>query len=189
MNSSKGIVKHGITLLHGGKTDDTTHQEGPTYGGGNGGGNDVDDLRKRVERTEDNIAQIKVDLATLTTRSEEFATKSDLQGLKSELQNSIASQGSALKNDTTKVRTELKDEMATLRTELKGEMASLKSELQQDMASLRAEFKQDTASLRLEMHKELTKIYEGIATQTKWIAATMIGTAGIALAVAKYLFG
>ena len=40
-------------------------------GGSNGGdgGNDMDDLKKRVERTEENIAQIKIDLATLTARS------------------------------------------------------------------------------------------------------------------------
>lgn len=111
---------------------------------GNDGGNGMDDLKRRVERTEENITQIKIDLAKLTARAEEFSTKSDVLALK----------------------TELKTEIASLRNEQKTETASLKSELQ----------------------KELISVHKEIANQTKWIAATMIGTTGIALAIAKYLF-
>lgn len=84
---------------------------------GNDGGNGMDDLKKRVERTEDNIAQIKIDLSKLTTRAEEFSTKSDVLALK----------------------TDLKTEIASLRNEQKTETASLKSELQKELISVHKE--------------------------------------------------
>ncbi|GAB7401370.1 hypothetical protein OUHCRE2_48290 [Enterobacter asburiae] len=41
--------------------------------------------------------------------------------------------------------------------------------------------KEDVASLRAELH-------QSISAQTKWLAATMIGIAGLAMAVAKLIF-
>lgn len=84
-------------------------------GGGNGG-DEMAELIKRVEQLEKDTNQIRVDMAKLTTRSETFATKEDIQ------------------------------------------------------------------LIRTDMHKE-------ISSQTKWLAATIIGIAGISLAIAKYLFG
>ncbi|QQU57932.1 hypothetical protein [Serratia liquefaciens] len=48
-------------------------------GGGHGG--DMDNLTKRVEQLEKDTHKIQLDLAVLTTRSEEFATKSGLAEL------------------------------------------------------------------------------------------------------------
>ena len=48
-------------------------------GGGHGG--DMDNLNKRVEQLEKDTHKIQLDLAVLTTRSEEFATKSGLAEL------------------------------------------------------------------------------------------------------------
>lgn len=139
MNSSKVTVKHGLTLLSGGKTGDTDHREAkPPYGGGDDGGSGMDDLRKRIERTEQNIEQIKIDLATLTTRSESFASKSAL--------------------DTLITRSE---NFAT---------------------------KADFQTVRTEIQAVRTEIQTAISGQTKWIAATIIGTTAIALAVARFLF-
>ncbi|MDW8845562.1 hypothetical protein SD961_06560 [Erwinia sp. MMLR14_017] len=45
--------------------------------GGDGGGT-MNDLIKRVEKLEADTHQIKLDLAILTTRSENFVTKADL---------------------------------------------------------------------------------------------------------------
>lgn len=69
--------------------------------GNGGGGNSMDDLKKRVERTEENIAQIKIDLATLTTRSENFATKATLDSLV------VRSETFATKADFESLRTEI----------------------------------------------------------------------------------
>lgn len=155
MNQSKNKPVHGVTqlrLVQPSESDDTKYHEEPHYGGGNGGDDGMDDLRRRVERTEENIAQIKIDLAKLTTRSEEFATKSDLLSLRAEMKDGISSLGA---------------EISSGKVELKSETSSVRSDLQKEMISI---------------HKE-------IANQTKWIAATMIGTTSIALAIAKYLFG
>ncbi|OPJ97360.1 hypothetical protein B1H39_02325 [Serratia marcescens] len=55
--------------------------------GANGGGGDMlDMLEKRVERLESDVAQIKEELTVLTTRSEAFATKSDIEAIRTEHQ-------------------------------------------------------------------------------------------------------
>lgn len=76
----------------------------------------MDNLIKRVELLEKDTHQIRVDVATLSERSKSFATKEDVQ------------------------------------------------------------------LIRTDMQKE-------IASQTKWLATTIIAVAGVSLAVAKYLFG
>lgn len=62
--------------------------------------------------------------------------------------------------------------------------------LEDDLAGIRTDIaviksnyanKEDVASLRAELH-------QSISAQTKWLAATMIGIAGLAMAVAKLIF-
>lgn len=48
------------------------------------GGDPVERLTKRVERLELDTQQIKTDLAVLTERSQHFATKTDVEGLRTE---------------------------------------------------------------------------------------------------------
>lgn len=74
--------------------------------GGSGGGG-MNELIKRMARAEDNIADIKLDLARLTTRSEEFATKgdifttkNDIQALNSEMHKEFSSVYQAISNQT-----------------------------------------------------------------------------------------
>lgn len=81
-------------------------------GGGHGG--DMDNLTKRVEQLEKDTHKIQLDLAVLTTRSEEFATKSGLAELVAR------SEDFATKADIESVRT---DHM-TLRAEVVKELAA-----------------------------------------------------------------
>lgn len=57
------------------------------------------------------------------------------------------------------------------------------SSLKTDLAIIKANYstKEDIASVRIEVH-------QSISAQTKWIAATIIGTTALALGIAKYLF-
>lgn len=48
------------------------------------GGNDMERLTKRVERLEQDTGQIKTDLAVLTERSKNFATKTDVDALRTD---------------------------------------------------------------------------------------------------------
>ncbi|MBS7118051.1 MAG: hemolysin XhlA [Enterobacter cloacae] len=62
--------------------------------------------------------------------------------------------------------------------------------LEDDLAAIRADMaviksnyanKEDIASVRIELH-------QSISAQTKWLAATMLGITGLAMAVAKLIF-
>lgn len=132
MNQSKTNRAHGLSklkLVPQRESDDTKYHEEPSHGGGNDGGDGMDDLRKRIERTEDNIVQIKIDLAKLTMRSEEFATKSDML---------------AVKNDLLSLRTELKGETSSIKTELKTETSTLRIEMQKELISIHKEITNQT---------------------------------------------
>ncbi|MCF1610148.1 hemolysin XhlA [Serratia marcescens] len=57
------------------------------------------------------------------------------------------------------------------------------AEIKTDIAVMKSNYatKEDIASVRIEVH-------QSISTQTKWLAATMIGIAGISMAIAKLIF-
>ncbi|WP_244370707.1 hemolysin XhlA [Rahnella sp. ChDrAdgB13] len=57
------------------------------------------------------------------------------------------------------------------------------NDLKSDIAVIKSNYasKEDIATLRTELHKS-------ISGQTKWLAATLLGTTGLALAIAKYIF-
>ena len=121
-------------------------------GGGNNGGNVMPDkLEKRVERLEADVADIKSNIAILTTRSESFATKSDV----------------------LEIREGLRLEMADLRQSLRSEMADLRQCLKSDMADLRQ-------SLKVEMADHRTEIQKAFTSQT-WQLASIIVSAMAAL--------
>ncbi|EFZ1721637.1 TPA: hypothetical protein JN352_003201 [Shigella flexneri] len=83
-------------------------------GSGNDGGDGMnDDLERRVSCLESDVTEIKNNLITLTTRSESFATKSDV----------------------LEIREGLRLEMADLRQSLKVEMAEHRTELQKSFAN------------------------------------------------------
>ncbi|CAQ83295.1 hypothetical protein [Photorhabdus asymbiotica] len=61
-----------------------------------------------------------------------------------------------------------------------------------------ARLESDVIQIKIELTKLTTRseefatkgdLHKEISAQTKWLAATIIGTAGLALAVARYLFG
>ncbi|WP_195322106.1 hypothetical protein [Klebsiella grimontii] len=56
---------------------------------GNGGDGMSDNLEKRVEKLEDGMSAVKLDLVRLTERSEQFVTKADLSELNGDLKSEI----------------------------------------------------------------------------------------------------
>ncbi|HDX8798320.1 TPA: hypothetical protein RQO56_000782 [Klebsiella michiganensis] len=71
-----------MTLLHGGKGGNDFNTDLPSHSGGDDGGDDMfDKLERRVERLETDLSAVRVDLAILKERSENFATKAELATL------------------------------------------------------------------------------------------------------------
>lgn len=62
------------------------------FGGGSGGGGMAEDLEQRVKKLEEDVTEIRVNIATLTTRSENFATKSDISDLRTTMQKELRNQ-------------------------------------------------------------------------------------------------
>lgn len=86
MNHAHMDIPDNLVPLFGDKmTSEAPTKETPTdFGGGNGGGGMLDKLEKRVDTIEKDTHQIKLDLAVLTTRSENFATKADIESIRTE---------------------------------------------------------------------------------------------------------
>lgn len=98
---------------------------------GNDGGNGMDDLKRRVERTEENIAQIKIDLATLTARSEHFATKSDTDALRITTQSEIHE----VAVDLARLKSDLTIAINHVGSQLSGMEGSLKTKISEAITS------------------------------------------------------
>lgn len=91
----------------------------------NGGKNEMEKLTQRVERLEEDTHQIKLDLAVLTARSENFATKADLAELKTELKDDIA----GLRTDQYEMRVELLREIAASEARANGKFERLDTKI------------------------------------------------------------
>lgn len=78
---------------------------------GDGGDGMYGNLEKRVEKLEDGISSVKLDLVRLTERSEQFATKAGLLELKGELKSEISNTKNELKLGIANVKSELIEAM------------------------------------------------------------------------------
>lgn len=102
----------------------------------------LQNLGLRVGKLEVDVADIRVNLAALTTRSEQFATKSDITELRGELRAEMG-----------ELREELRGEMSELREELRGEMGELRGE----MAAMRGEINGFRGEFSGMLHKAIHK--------------------------------
>ncbi|WHF80015.1 hypothetical protein [Escherichia coli] len=84
----------------------------------------IDDLERRVSCLESDVTEIKNNLITLTTRSESFATKSDVLEIREGLRLEMAESRQSLKSEMADLRQSLKVEMAEHRTELQKSFAN-----------------------------------------------------------------
>ncbi|GHM53676.1 hypothetical protein ECZU51_23460 [Escherichia coli] len=89
-----------------------------------GGDGMNDDLERRVSCLESDVTEIKNNLITLTTRSESFATKSDVLEIREGLRLEMAESRQSLKSEMADLRQSLKVEMAEHRTELQKSFAN-----------------------------------------------------------------
>ncbi|WP_261371299.1 hemolysin XhlA [Yersinia mollaretii] len=71
------------------------------------------------------------------------------------------------------------DDMLIRIKKLEDDVQNIKS----DLAVIKSNYatKEDIASVRVELH-------QSISTQTKWLTATIIGTAALAMAIARFIF-
>lgn len=83
-----------------------------------------EDLERRVSCLESDVTEIKNNLITLTTRSESFATKSDVLEIREGLRLEMAESRQSLKSEMADLRQSLKVEMAEHRTELQKSFAN-----------------------------------------------------------------
>ncbi|MGA6677905.1 hypothetical protein [Escherichia coli] len=82
-------------------------QQHAVFDGGDGGDGMNGNLERRVGRLEGDVTEIKNNLITLTTRSESFATKSDVLEIREGLRLEMAESRESLKIEMANHRTEI----------------------------------------------------------------------------------
>ncbi|EPG8841275.1 MULTISPECIES: ELKS/Rab6-interacting/CAST family protein [Klebsiella] len=83
--------ERGMTLLNGGKGGNDFNTNLPSHSGGDDGGDDMlDKLERRIERLETDSSLVRIDLATLTERTGNLSTKTDLAEMRYELKSDNA---------------------------------------------------------------------------------------------------
>lgn len=107
----------------------------PSNTDGTGNGGDMDNLTRRVEQLEKDTNQIRLDVTVLTTRSENFATKTDIETL----------------------RTEMATGYGTLRAEITAGDGSLRAEMAEGFGNLRAEMTENQGKVNTEFEKLRTE--------------------------------
>ncbi|WP_051691265.1 hypothetical protein [Mangrovibacter sp. MFB070] len=120
----------------------------------------LQNLGLRVGKLEVDVADIRVNLAALTTRSEQFATKSDITELRGELRAEMGELRGELRAEMGELREELRGEMGELREELRGEMGELRGEmgeLRGEMAAMRGEINGFRGEFSGMLHKAIHK--------------------------------
>ncbi|PWW04617.1 hypothetical protein [Mangrovibacter plantisponsor] len=117
----------------------------------------LQNLGLRVGKLEVDVADIRVNLAALTTRSEQFATKSDITELRGELRAEMGELREELRAEMGELREELRGEMGELREELRGEMGELREELRGEMAAMRGEINGFRGEFSGMLHKAIHK--------------------------------
>ncbi|MEN3754516.1 hypothetical protein ABC733_23250 [Mangrovibacter sp. SLW1] len=144
----------------------------------------MQNLGLRVGKLEVDVADIRVNLATLTARAEQFATKSDVADLRVELRSEMGEWREGLRSEMGELREELRGEMGSLREELRGEMGSLREDLHGDMVELRAELRCDINGFRGEfasmlhkaMHKQTVLVLTVVPASLAIIAGFLPGS-------------
>jgi citrate synthase len=100
------------------------------------------DTHKLVKRlTDSGLSEQAAEVLAeaLLYRSEDVATRQDLDSTRQELKADIAALRTELKGDMDALRAELKGDMDALRTELKGDIAALRNELKADIQNVKVQ--------------------------------------------------
>lgn len=109
--------------------------------------------------------------------NENFATKADLNELRSATQSDIFALKSELKADITELRNELKGDIVGLRNELKGDISELRNELKGEIKELRSEVKSEVMRLESsikEMEYKLTIKLGSMMALAIGVTATLV---------------
>ncbi|WP_274711945.1 hypothetical protein [Xenorhabdus bovienii] len=132
-------------------------------------------IEKRVENLELDVAQLKTDVSVIKSN---YATKADIESVKALVHNEISSVKSIIHNEISSVKNIIHQEITTVNKEMslmRKEISSIHKEI--------ASGHKNTAAI----HKEISLIYKKMADQTKWMVTMMFGFSGIVIAAMKFM--
>lgn len=115
--------------------------------------------------------------------NEEFATKSDLLAVRSELKADIGAVKSELKTDIFDLRSELKTDISDLRSELKTDISNLRSELKELEWRLDAKFHSIDSRFQ-SMESKMDHLESHLTIK---LGAMMVVTVGLAVTLMKVI--
>ena len=141
-------------------------------GSGNGGGSVDDDFSRRLGNIENDVAELKAEVRSISATIPHLATKADLKAEIGSLRAEIAG-----------VRTEIATQIGSVRAEITG----VRTEVATQIGSVRTEI----ADVKTTVAKVETQLASMETALIKWIIATVLTatglTSGIAFSIAKFV--
>jgi hypothetical protein len=104
------------------------------------------------------------------------ALRTELGGVRAELNGDIGKLRAELKEDIGNLRAELKNDIGGLRVELKEDIGNLRVELKNDIGGLRAELKDDINKLRTEQKGDKADL-------VRWVFVVIMGQSAMLLGI------
>ncbi len=136
----------------------------------------MEDVFKRLGSVETDVSELKSKVREVVATIAHLATQADVLDVRSAI---------------SELRAEMKDQVGTLRAEMKVQVGTLRAEMKEQVGTLRAEMKEQAGTLRAEMAQQYGTLRAEMAEREtafiKWIIGTVLTTAGLVFAIAKFV--
>ena len=147
----------------------------------------MEDVLKRLSNLETDASSLKSQVSALLTSIPHLGTKAQI----SDVRTAIAETRADLLQEIGEVRTDLTTQIGQVRTDLSAQIGQVRSDLTTQIGQVRTDLSAQIGQLKADLSAGLGHAQANLAAAEtaiiKWIIATVLTSAGLAFAIAKFV--